>query len=227
MGWCLRQDTDTLLDVLATFTALTLEAVSGSTAASNIAHADQLAAALNLDMAGHWQPSPRFMGRVSKAVMAAAVTEAEHPAVAADLMVMKKAGATSKAAETLAGTGWLPPVLRRPEAAAVNGNVLVARWRGTTRHATRRPRRRFSCSSQPGPTTGLSGASACRRARGGRARRFVAPAGAGNEKGPACRLVLTSRSRRFTLLGSGHFGGIMVAPVLGRYHRTGKLSGVR
>ena len=126
--WLLVQETDTLLDMLATFAALTLDTVSGTGTGLHMRHADQLAAALDLDMAACWQPTPRFMGRVSKKVMAAALVEVGQTGVAADLAVMKKPAAAAKAAQVLAGTGWLPPVLRRLEAAAVNDNVTPAPW---------------------------------------------------------------------------------------------------
>ena len=126
--WLLIQDTEMLLDMLATFAALTLDVVTGTAHGGNIRHADQLAAALDLDMAKHWQPTAAFMGRLRKPVIAAALTEAGQDTAAADIAIMKKPAAAAKAAQALAGTGWLPPMLRRQAAVAVNDNVPVALW---------------------------------------------------------------------------------------------------
>lgn len=122
--WLLEQDAATLLEVLAAFAAPTLDAVHGRAFGGSLAHADQLADALDLDMAAHWQLSARTLERVDKRVMAEALTETGHAGLAADLAVLKKPVAAAKAAEALAGAGWLPPVLRRPVSAAANDNTL-------------------------------------------------------------------------------------------------------
>lgn len=128
--WLLAQDTETLLDMLATFAALTLDAVAGTAHGGSLRHADQLAAALDLDMAEHWQPTAAFMARLRKSVMAAALTEAGQKTAAADIAIMKKPAAAARAAQALAGIRWLPLVLRRQDAVAVNDNVSVVPWEG-------------------------------------------------------------------------------------------------
>lgn len=130
--WCLRQDTETLLAVLAVYSALSVDAVTArddsGTVPSSV-HGGQLATALDLDMTAHWQPTPAFMERLRKPVMAAAVAESGNPALAADVLLLKKPAAAAKAAEALHRAGWLPPVLRRAAPAGLaNDNVAVAPW---------------------------------------------------------------------------------------------------
>jgi ParB family chromosome partitioning protein len=81
-----------------------------------IRHADQLAGALDLDVAASgWRPTVEgYLGRVTKARILEAVREAKG-AHAADRLAHLKKGEMAEAAETmLAGTGWLPQPLRTP-----------------------------------------------------------------------------------------------------------------
>lgn len=81
--------------------------------ASALAHAEVLAAGLGLDMNAYWRPTaPAYFARASKAHILAAVTEGVSPAVAEQLAGMKKDAMAVAAAERLAGTGWLPTILR-------------------------------------------------------------------------------------------------------------------
>lgn len=75
--------------------------------------ADRLASAIGLDMAKDWTPTvDSYLGRVTKAHIAVAVAEGVSQD-AADLIVdMKKPDMASAAEQLLAGTGWLPAVLR-------------------------------------------------------------------------------------------------------------------
>ena len=127
--WCLRQDTETLLTVLAVYSALSVDAVSArddSGTVPNRVHEGQLATALGLDMTAHWQPTAAFMGRLRKPVMAAALVESGNPTLAADIVQLKKPVAAEKAATALAAAGWLPPVLRpTPILAPANDNDPV------------------------------------------------------------------------------------------------------
>lgn len=80
-----------------------------------LAHADQLAAAVDLDMADAWTPTAEnFIGRVTKARIAEAVREADGDAAADRLTGMKKPDMVAAAEVQLAGTGWLPEPLRTP-----------------------------------------------------------------------------------------------------------------
>ena len=80
-----------------------------------LAHADRLAAAVNLDMAQAWTPTAEnFIGRVTKARIVEAVREACGDAAADRLTGMKKPDMVAAAEVQLASTGWLPEPLRTP-----------------------------------------------------------------------------------------------------------------
>lgn len=75
--------------------------------------ADRLATAVALDMAAHWTPTVRaYLGRVTKAHILAAVQEAVSDEAAERIAGMKKQPMAESAEQLLAGTGWLPPLLR-------------------------------------------------------------------------------------------------------------------
>jgi ParB family transcriptional regulator, chromosome partitioning protein len=75
--------------------------------------ADRLAAAVALDMAQRWQPTVAgHLGRVSKPLICEAVTEAKGKAAADNIAALKKGDMADRAAELLAGTRWLPAMLR-------------------------------------------------------------------------------------------------------------------
>ena len=79
------------------------------------AHADRLAEAVELDMAASWTPTAaNFLGRVTKARIVQAVTEAKGDAVAARIDHLKKVEMATEAEALLAGSGWLPEPLRTP-----------------------------------------------------------------------------------------------------------------
>ncbi|ALC10671.1 ParB/RepB/Spo0J family partition protein [Sphingopyxis sp. 113P3] len=75
--------------------------------------ADKLATAVTLDMTAHWTPTVRtYLGRVTKAHILAAVRESCGNETAERIADKKKVEMAEKAEQLLAGTGWLPPVLR-------------------------------------------------------------------------------------------------------------------
>lgn len=75
--------------------------------------ADKLATAVTLDMTAHWTPTVRaYLGRVTKAHILAAVREALGDEAAERIADKKKQEMAEAAEQLLAGTGWLPPVLR-------------------------------------------------------------------------------------------------------------------
>lgn len=75
--------------------------------------ADKLATALVLDMNQQWTPTVRtYFGRVTKAHILAAVREAVGDEAADRIAAMKKQPMAEAAEQLLAGTGWLPPLLR-------------------------------------------------------------------------------------------------------------------
>ncbi|WP_299008608.1 ParB/RepB/Spo0J family partition protein [uncultured Caulobacter sp.] len=81
--------------------------------------ADRLATALALDVAKDWTPTvDSYLGRVTKAHIVEAVTEGVSEDAARRIADMKKPDMAQAAEQLLAGTGWLPAVLRTPEAEA-------------------------------------------------------------------------------------------------------------
>ena len=87
--------------------------------------ADKLASALTLDMTAHWTPTVRtYLGRVTKALILDAVREAVSDEAADRLASMKKQPMAEAAEQLLAGTGWLPPLMRTtPVAETESGPV--------------------------------------------------------------------------------------------------------
>ena len=87
-----------------------------------LAHAGVLAATVGLDMAkAGWTPTAdSYLGRVTKARILEAVREAKGETAADRIAGLKKPDMVAAAEELLAGTGWLPEVLRTPALAADN-----------------------------------------------------------------------------------------------------------
>ncbi len=80
-----------------------------------IAHADQIAQAVDLDVAASWAPTTdNFLGRVTKARILAAVAEAKGQPAADRIRHFRKGEMAERAQELLAGAGWLPEPLRTP-----------------------------------------------------------------------------------------------------------------
>lgn len=81
-----------------------------------LAHADRLAQAVDLDMAAAgWTPTvDTFFGRVTKARIVQAVTEAKGERTAESIAHLKKPDMAARAAVLLEGSGWLPEPLRTP-----------------------------------------------------------------------------------------------------------------
>lgn len=77
-------------------------------------HADQLAQALALDMAATgWRPSvANYLGRVPKARILEAVSEAKGSSASELIDHLKKSDMAAEAERLLADTGWLPEPLR-------------------------------------------------------------------------------------------------------------------
>ncbi|MER9713302.1 ParB/RepB/Spo0J family partition protein [Mesorhizobium sp. M0174] len=81
-----------------------------------LAHADQLAQAVDLDMvAAGWVPTvDTYLGRVTKARILASVREARGTRAGDRIEHLKKGDMAEKAQELLAASGWLPEPLRTP-----------------------------------------------------------------------------------------------------------------
>ena len=83
---------------------------------------DRLATAVVLDMTAHWTPTvPAYLGRVTKAHILAAVREAVGDEAAERIAGLKKQPMAEAAEQLLAGTGWLPPLLRTGQPAWLDG----------------------------------------------------------------------------------------------------------
>jgi ParB family chromosome partitioning protein len=79
---------------------------------------DRLATALALDMTAYWTPTVRsYFGRVTKAHILEAVREVLSDEAADRIASMKKQPMAEAAEQLVAGTGWLPAILRTSEPA--------------------------------------------------------------------------------------------------------------
>jgi ParB family chromosome partitioning protein len=117
-GYIAGLDADSRTALLAHCVAMTVNAVKvpWERSTTRITAADELAAALDLDMTATWTPTARsFFGRLTKAQIAEAVSEAVSPEAADRIRPMKKPDMAEQAEQLVAGTGWLPAILRKPE----------------------------------------------------------------------------------------------------------------
>jgi ParB family chromosome partitioning protein len=118
--WCLRQDQETLLELLAHCVARSVNGVkSKSDSDSNgnrFQQADALASALQFDMTEWFTPTAsNYFSRVQKSRIADALAEAGKPASAGTLK-LKKTELAALAENEVRGTGWLPEPVRIPRA---------------------------------------------------------------------------------------------------------------
>jgi ParB family chromosome partitioning protein len=113
LPWLIGQPQETLVDLLALCTALTLDA--GVT--RGLGNSEVIAEAVGLDMADWWAPTAgAFLAHVPKAKLADAVREAVSEDEATKLGKLKKGDAVAKAEALLASTRWLPTPLRSTKA---------------------------------------------------------------------------------------------------------------
>lgn len=106
-----------LFDLIAVCAALSVDATHSRTADSanrqRLAHADQLAETMGLNMAQYWTATAEgFFSRVNKTAILDAVAEATSDKAARRLDGLKKPIMAAEAEAAVAGTGWLPRVLR-------------------------------------------------------------------------------------------------------------------
>lgn len=122
--WLLAQDQATVLQLLSFVVAITTVGICGvePERQSN----ETLASALGLDMRKWWTATgPSYFNHVSKGRILEVVTEAVDANAASPLAALKKDAAVTGAEQTVAGTGWLPTVLRAgmPEKVNPSGNT--------------------------------------------------------------------------------------------------------
>lgn len=115
-GWCLEQDRDTLLELLAHCAACTVNAVEvkhDRDAATRIPHANILATALGLDMTKWFTPTAgNYFSRVGRSSIVTAITEAKGIPAKKSWDKQKKAAFAAFAEREVAGTNWLPRLLK-------------------------------------------------------------------------------------------------------------------
>ena len=112
LAWLIELPQTDLLELLALCTAMTVNALPG---ASSPFDANALAAAVELDMADWWEPTPaRYLNHVPKAQIIAALEEAGEGLTDGGVESMKKEALVACASARLAGRRWLPLPLRRP-----------------------------------------------------------------------------------------------------------------
>ncbi|MEM5406282.1 ParB/RepB/Spo0J family partition protein [Paraburkholderia unamae] len=117
MPWLMEADDDITTGLLAYCVAALVDGVSGTDSPHAINLVSQ---ALELDMTRHWHVTAGgYLNHVSKERIGQAVTEAVDGEAAASLASMKKADAVKAAETRLAGTGWLPSVLRNRDVPAI------------------------------------------------------------------------------------------------------------
>ena len=110
--WLIDLPQAELLDLLALCTALTLNALPSTGAASDT---NALAEAVGLDMADWWEPTAQgYLSHVPKAQIVQALKEAGPDLADDGAGAMKKDVLVVKAASRLVGKRWLPAPLRRP-----------------------------------------------------------------------------------------------------------------
>jgi ParB family chromosome partitioning protein len=109
-AWLIERTQAELLSILAYCIAVTLNAVQPHESPNA---ADEIAQAVGLDMRAWWTPTAeRYLAHVPKARILEVVREAVSPEAAAALSKMKKAPLAQAAEKRLAGTGWLPALLK-------------------------------------------------------------------------------------------------------------------
>lgn len=114
--WCLAQPQETLLSLLAFVVSQAVNAVrhkADRPESGRLVAADGLAKALSLNMAEWFTPDvDNYFGRINTAQIVAVLCEAKGVSPAPSWTKMKKAELAALAAREIAGTGWLPEVLR-------------------------------------------------------------------------------------------------------------------
>ena len=111
----LTLEEDALAALLAHCVALTVNAVRQPHERRDGAHqfANAIADALGLDMSQHWKPTvTSYLGRVTKSHILDAVSDACGPDAAERITGLKKPAMAEMAEQLLAGTRWLPAILR-------------------------------------------------------------------------------------------------------------------
>jgi ParB family chromosome partitioning protein len=114
--WCLCQDQSVLLDLLTFCAACSINAVqtkSDRPENDRLDHAGKLATVLQLDMKPYFTPTAEnYFTRIGKPQILGAIQEAKGQPPAPAWEKLKKAELAQEAERQIAGTGWLPEILR-------------------------------------------------------------------------------------------------------------------
>jgi len=114
--WCLEQDQSVLLDLLTFCAACMVNAVQRKAdrpECPRLEHAGKLSVSVNLDMKAWFTPTAEsYFSRISKPQILDALTAARKQPVAPAWDKLKKAELAALAEREVAGTGWLPDILR-------------------------------------------------------------------------------------------------------------------
>ncbi|MER8785101.1 ParB N-terminal domain-containing protein [Mesorhizobium sp. M1006] len=127
-GFIVSLDHASVMALFAHCASLTVNAVKQPWERKPRAHetADRLATAVALDMTAYWRPTARtYLGRVTKAHILDAVREAASDEAADRLSALTKLPMAEAAEQLLAGTGWLPAVMRTPDLADAQRHDLT------------------------------------------------------------------------------------------------------
>jgi ParB family chromosome partitioning protein len=110
LEWLLKQSQTKVVELLAFCVALTVDGVKSQEKADA---SDPLARAAGLDMSEWWTATAaNYFGSIPKARILEVVRDAISAEAAAPLAHLKKSALAKAAEEQLAGTRWLPSVLR-------------------------------------------------------------------------------------------------------------------
>ncbi len=114
--WCLAQEQDTLLNLLAFCAARSVDATQRKQDrpdSPRITHANFLAQALNLDMKAWFTPTAtNYFSRVSRTSIMSALSEAKGLPPKRSWDKLKKSELAALAEREVAGSGWLPQPLK-------------------------------------------------------------------------------------------------------------------
>lgn len=120
--WCLTQDRDTLLDLLAYCAALSLDGVrrkSDDPESDRLRHADALASAMSLNMHDWFTPTAEnYFSRVGRPQVLNDLAQAKGAPAKRSWEKHKKAALAALAEREVVGTGWLPLPLQPARMAA-------------------------------------------------------------------------------------------------------------
>lgn len=104
-----QMDEATKMDVLAHAVAQMLNGVNDGFGHDRLRKVDEVAQAVDLDMAKHWTITPHLFVRAGKATTLKILTEQCGEQVAANVSKLKKAELAEVAVQRLEGNNWLPP----------------------------------------------------------------------------------------------------------------------